>query len=151
MLQFLLWIAFLLQNKPNPLNPNSILHIAIFIHLCEAFLGVRPYFSLFRHLIVLRPLPSIKDQDVIGGAGLQLRNKDIYLDVSLPGVWNGSIATTIRRTFPIFLLSLQPPKPSWIEKPNPVDEQIQFLLRKIAKLKQSGVDGTKVACNFVSR
>ena len=25
------------------LNPNSILHISIFIHLCEAFLGVRPH------------------------------------------------------------------------------------------------------------
>lgn len=26
------------------LNPNSIVHIGIFIHLCEVFLGIRPHF-----------------------------------------------------------------------------------------------------------
>src|SRR6266542_4398290 len=36
------------------LNPNSTLHISAFIHLCEAFLGVRPHFSLFRHLFILK-------------------------------------------------------------------------------------------------
>lgn len=35
------------------LNPNSILDIAIFIHLCEAFLGIRPHFNPFRYLFVL--------------------------------------------------------------------------------------------------
>jgi hypothetical protein len=28
------------------LNPNSILQVAIFIHLCEAFLGILPHFGL---------------------------------------------------------------------------------------------------------
>src|SRR5436190_21017183 len=37
------------------LNPNSILHISTFIHLCEAFLGVQPYFALFRHIFILKP------------------------------------------------------------------------------------------------
>ena len=36
------------------LNPNSILQISTFIHLCEAFLGVRPHFTLFRHLFALK-------------------------------------------------------------------------------------------------
>ena len=35
------------------LNPNSILQIAAFIHLCEAFLGIEPHFALFRHLFSL--------------------------------------------------------------------------------------------------
>src|SRR5438105_2745465 len=38
------------------LNPNSILHIFAFIHLCEAFLGVRSHFALFLHLFILKPL-----------------------------------------------------------------------------------------------
>src|SRR5438128_5770013 len=38
------------------LNPNSILQIATFIHLCEAFLGVEPHFALFHHLFTLRPI-----------------------------------------------------------------------------------------------
>src|SRR5438105_2387606 len=29
------------------LNPNSILHISTFIHLCEAYLGIEPHFALF--------------------------------------------------------------------------------------------------------
>ena len=29
------------------LTPNSILHISIFVHLCESFLGIEPHFDLF--------------------------------------------------------------------------------------------------------
>jgi hypothetical protein len=29
------------------LNPNSICHIAIFIHFCEAFLGIEPHWDFF--------------------------------------------------------------------------------------------------------
>ena len=29
------------------LTPNSIFHISIFVHLCEAFLGIEPHFDLF--------------------------------------------------------------------------------------------------------
>ena len=31
------------------LTPNSILHISIFVHLYEAFLGIEPHFDLFQH------------------------------------------------------------------------------------------------------
>ncbi len=37
------------------LNPNSIVHITNFIHACEAFLGIRPYFALFRRIFFLNP------------------------------------------------------------------------------------------------
>ena len=29
------------------LTPNSLVHISIFVHLCEAFLGIEPHFELF--------------------------------------------------------------------------------------------------------
>jgi hypothetical protein len=32
------------------MNPNSVLQIAIFIHLCEAFLGIIPHFGLWKYL-----------------------------------------------------------------------------------------------------
>ena len=32
------------------LHPNTILHISIFIHFCEVYLGILPHFNLFRHL-----------------------------------------------------------------------------------------------------
>jgi hypothetical protein len=25
------------------LNPNGIFHISVFVHLCEAFLGIKPH------------------------------------------------------------------------------------------------------------
>ena len=35
-------------------HTNTILHISIFIHFCEIFLGVLPHFNLFRHLFWLK-------------------------------------------------------------------------------------------------
>src|SRR6266498_4183093 len=48
------------------LNPNSILHIAAFIHLCEAFLGIEPHFALFRHMFSLRPLQQGGEPVLLG-------------------------------------------------------------------------------------
>ena len=36
------------------LSPNSILQVSIFIHFCEAYLGILPYFDLFRHFFCLK-------------------------------------------------------------------------------------------------
>jgi len=36
------------------LHPNTVLHIAIFINFCEAYLGILPHFNLFRHLFCLK-------------------------------------------------------------------------------------------------
>ena len=33
------------------LNPNSILHLSIFINLCEAYLGIEPHFNLQSKLV----------------------------------------------------------------------------------------------------
>ncbi|KAK2630843.1 hypothetical protein QOZ80_UnG0722230 [Eleusine coracana subsp. coracana] len=65
------------------LNPNSILHITIFVHMCEAFLGILPHFNLFRHLFVLRLLSTKYHQVAIGGVGFQLRKKEAYINVPL--------------------------------------------------------------------
>ena len=43
------------------LTPNSILHIAIFVHLCVAFLGIEHHFNLFQHLFHLKPQPSANE------------------------------------------------------------------------------------------
>ena len=52
------------------LTPNSFLHISIFVHLCEAFLGVEPHFDLFQYFFHLKPHPNDSKVDVVGGAGL---------------------------------------------------------------------------------
>ena len=55
------------------LTPNSFVHISIFVHLCEAFLGIEPHFELFRFFFHLKCQPDSFVLDVVGGAGLQLR------------------------------------------------------------------------------
>jgi hypothetical protein len=40
------------------LNPNSICHISIFIHFCEAYLGIEPHWDQFRFLFCIKPQPT---------------------------------------------------------------------------------------------
>jgi hypothetical protein len=55
------------------LNPNSILQVAIFVHLCEAFLGVLPNFGLRRYLYHCLPGMAGGQHQLVGGASLELR------------------------------------------------------------------------------
>jgi hypothetical protein len=40
------------------LNPNGIFHTTVFIHFCEAFLGIKPHWILFRKFLRVKPQPS---------------------------------------------------------------------------------------------
>jgi hypothetical protein len=53
------------------LTPHSILQAAIFVHLCEMFVGVAPCTSLFRHFFML--VKSGKTRDHIGVYYFQTR------------------------------------------------------------------------------
>jgi hypothetical protein len=55
------------------LNPYGIFHTSVFIHLCEAFLGIKPHWILFRKFFRVKPQPSASNPRVVGGAGIQMR------------------------------------------------------------------------------
>jgi hypothetical protein len=55
------------------LNPNGIFHTSVFVHFCEAFLGIKPYWILFRKFFRVKPQPSANNPRVLGGAGIQMR------------------------------------------------------------------------------
>jgi hypothetical protein len=55
------------------LNPNGIFHVSVFMHFCEAFVGIKPHWILFRKFFRLKPQPSANDPRVVGGAGIQMR------------------------------------------------------------------------------
>jgi hypothetical protein len=55
------------------LNPNGIFHTAVFVHLCEAFLGIKPHWILFRKFFRVKPQPSASNPRVVRGAGIQMR------------------------------------------------------------------------------
>lgn len=71
------------------LIPNSILHIAIFVHLCEAFLGIEAHFNLFYYPFHLKPQPSEKVLTLLGGAGLQGMDK-MYIEYKFLTSLSGS-------------------------------------------------------------
>jgi hypothetical protein len=55
------------------LNPNGIFHTAVFVQFCEAFLGIKPHWILFRKFFRVKPQPSASNPRVVGGAGIQMR------------------------------------------------------------------------------
>jgi hypothetical protein len=67
------------------LNPNSILQISIYVHLCEAFLGVLPHFGLWKYLYHCRPGMAGGQHQLVGGASLEMRRgrKSDYLETPL--------------------------------------------------------------------
>ena len=58
--------------KVTHLKPNSIAQIAIFIHLCEGYLGIAPHFNLWRALYRLKRHPSNARRNIVGGAAFSL-------------------------------------------------------------------------------
>jgi hypothetical protein len=67
------------------LNPNFILQVSIFVHLCEAFLGILPHFGLQKYLYHFRPGMAGGQHQLVGGASLEMRSgrKTEYLDIPL--------------------------------------------------------------------
>jgi hypothetical protein len=42
------------------------------VHFCEAFVGIKPHWILFRKFH-LKPQPSANNPRVVGGVGIQMR------------------------------------------------------------------------------
>jgi hypothetical protein len=65
------------------LTPNSLLHIACFVTLCEPFLGIEPHFLLWRSLFWLRPSVSLSNKPELGGAVISVHAEAQYLEFSM--------------------------------------------------------------------
>jgi hypothetical protein len=55
------------------LNTNGIFHTSVFVHFCEAFLGIKPHWVLFRKFFRVKPQPSANDLRVVRGSDIQMR------------------------------------------------------------------------------
>ena len=68
--EFLRGLLFVYGVQLHQLTPNSILHIAVFITLCECFLGIHPHFGLWKRIFLLRrnapPASSSVDKAYVG-------------------------------------------------------------------------------------
>jgi hypothetical protein len=81
--EFLRGLLFVYGVQPHQLTPNSILHIAYFITLCESFLGIEPHFLLWKFLFRLRPSVALSKKPELGGAVVSIRAESQYLEFSM--------------------------------------------------------------------
>jgi hypothetical protein len=61
------------------LTPNSILHIAYFITLCEAFMGINPHWDLWKCPFYLCRNVSKEEIHDLGGAIVSVQSEAQYL------------------------------------------------------------------------
>jgi hypothetical protein len=81
--EFLRGLLFVYGVQLHQLTPNSILHIACFITLCESFLGIEPHFLLWRFIFWLRPSVPLSKKPELGGAIISVRAESQYLEFSM--------------------------------------------------------------------
>ncbi|KAK1680722.1 hypothetical protein QYE76_041570 [Lolium multiflorum] len=70
-----------MEYRLHQLTPNSILHVSIFITLCECFLGVQPNWALWKRIFCLRRNGSHGVAYNIGGVVICVRSDVNYFDV----------------------------------------------------------------------
>lgn len=58
------------------LSLNLYLHMSIFIHLIEPYLGIDPYFELFLNIFGLKSIPKDDDPKYIGGSHPSVQAED---------------------------------------------------------------------------
>jgi hypothetical protein len=141
------------------LNPNSIFHTAVFVHFCEAFLGIKPHWILFRKFFWVKPQPSATIPRVVGGDDIQLREDatEQYLAYKLVD------SNTVWKPRWFYITNHHPsmPKPSgrqprhhewWNTEPT-MQERIQLpeLLARIKVLREAGLRAEHVAFSFMKR
>ena len=81
---FLRGLLFVYGVQLHQLTPNSILHVAIFITLCECFLGIQPNWALWKRIFCLRRNGSHNIAYNIGGVVICGRPDIEYFDVKFP-------------------------------------------------------------------
>ncbi|KAJ1265177.1 hypothetical protein BS78_08G059500 [Paspalum vaginatum] len=129
------------------LNPKSILQIAIFIHLCEAFLGIISHFGLWKYLYHCEPDMRDEVLQVIGDASFKPRHgrKSMYLDIPLNDSnrgWHADCFTIENHGKSLLARSGRLPN---------TKHSNDILLKEIADLKEKGLTAQAVVIDFAFR
>jgi hypothetical protein len=141
------------------LNPNGIFHVSVFVHFCEALVGIKPYWVLFRKFFRVKLQPSANDPRVVRGAGIQMREDaaEQYLSYKLIDSnqdWKSKWFYITNHHSELPKPSGKQPKhqPWWNTEPT-MQEGIQLpkLLQKIKALREAGLRAEHVAFSFMKR
>ncbi|KAK1661582.1 hypothetical protein QYE76_049741 [Lolium multiflorum] len=147
------------------LTPNSILHLSIFVAVCEAFLGIDPHWGLWRKIFYVKRHDS-NGPPVVGGVGFVVRKEVDYLDYPMKESVQGwrnkwfylrdpSISGRCSNLPPFEDKLIAKPKKSWQNTLSP-DEKLTAdrLFDQIVTLKNTGgltMCGTEVVSVFLQR
>jgi hypothetical protein len=140
------------------LNPNYVLQVVVFVHLCEAFLGILPHFGLWKYLYHCRPGMAGGQHQLVGGASLEFRRgrKTEYLDIPLKDsikVWRFEWFTMENHNKSLPARSGRQPDvrtPNWTEVPTDSElAESRVLLAKICALRNRGLIAEAVVVDFV--
>jgi hypothetical protein len=130
------------------LNPNSILQISIFVHLCEAYLRILPHF----------------DPGWLGGStsswvvqvwrctagGKQITLTFLSRTTLKDGTLSGLLWKTTASSSPRSGRQLDVRTPSWVESPTALEVmEARVLLAEICLLKERGLTVEAVVADFV--
>ncbi|KAK1579565.1 hypothetical protein QYE76_037210 [Lolium multiflorum] len=148
------------------LTPNSILHLSIFVAVCEAFLGIDPHWGLWRKIFYVKRHNDSNGPPVVGGVGFVVRKEVDYLDYPMKESVQGwrnkwfylrdpSISGRCSNLPPFEDKLIAKPKKSWQNTLSP-DEKLTAdrLFDQIVTLKNTGgltMCGTEVVSVFLQR
>jgi hypothetical protein len=165
--EFLRGLLFFYGVQLHQLTPNSILHIACFVTLCESFLGIEPHFLIWRSIFQLRPNVSWARKPELGGAVVSVRPEVQYLEfcmaASIQGWRKKWFYIKDRKASPEDEYGLAPFNASqevkklvsWDALPSDAEvEQILSLLSRIQALKGGkggALSGIQLMAFFVQR
>jgi hypothetical protein len=149
------------------LTPNSILHIACFITLCESFLGVDPHWILWKKKFRLCPSVLLDKNPKLGGAAVSMRTESHYLELNMAISFQGwrkkwfyikdqKAASSDQFGLAPFDANKSLTKlTSWDSPPTEAEvESIEPLLSRIQSLKSAaggGLTGTQLMAFFLQR
>ena len=148
------------------LTPNSILHLSIFITVCEAFLGIDPHWGLWRKIFYVKRHNDSNGPPVVGGVGFVVRKEVDYFNYPMKESVQGwrnkwfylrdTPVSGRRSNLPPFedVLVAQPKK-SWRNALSPEESTIaDKLFDQVVDLKNTGgltMCGTEVVSVFLQR
>jgi len=148
------------------LTPNSILHLSIFITLCEAFLGIDPHWGLWRKIFYVKRHNGSNGPPVVGGVGFVVRKEVNYFDYPMKESVQGwrnkwfylrdPIVPGRRSNLPHFDdVLLAQKKKSWRNALSPEERATaDRLFERVIVLKNAGgltMCGTEVVSVFLQR
>ncbi|KAK1684999.1 hypothetical protein QYE76_045847 [Lolium multiflorum] len=164
--EFLCSLLFFYGIQLWQLTPNSILHLSIFITVCEAFLGIEPHWGLWRKIFYVKRHNDSNAPPVVGGVGFVVRKEVDYFDYPMKESVQGwrnkwfylrdPVVPGRRSNLPLFDdVLVAHKKKSWNNALSPEEKATtDELFKQIVTLKNSGgmtMRGTEVVSVFLQR